>query len=55
MKGKKRCRMHGGKSPGAPRGNKHNLRHGLRTVAMDEVRAMARFLAEAARRDMQGA
>jgi hypothetical protein len=23
-----RCRMHGGKSPGAPRGNKNALRHG---------------------------
>lgn len=23
-----RCRMHGGKAPGAPRGNSHALRHG---------------------------
>ncbi|WP_283816154.1 HGGxSTG domain-containing protein [Bradyrhizobium manausense] len=23
-----RCRMHGGPSPGAPKGNKHNLKHG---------------------------
>ena len=24
-----RCRMHGGKSPGAPRGNSNDLKHGL--------------------------
>jgi hypothetical protein len=23
-----RCRMHGGKAPGAPKGNRHALRHG---------------------------
>ena len=23
-----RCRMHGGKAPGAPKGNSHALRHG---------------------------
>ncbi|WP_276577467.1 HGGxSTG domain-containing protein [Bradyrhizobium sp. 138] len=23
-----RCRMHGGPSPGAPKGNKHNFKHG---------------------------
>ena len=27
-----RCRMHGGKSPGAPRGNKNALKHGLYTA-----------------------
>jgi len=26
-----RCRMHGGLSPGAPRGNKNALKHGLYT------------------------
>ena len=26
------CRMHGGKSPGAPRGNKNALKHGLYTA-----------------------
>ena len=28
-----RCRLHGGKSPGAPRGERNgNYRHGLRTI-----------------------
>jgi uncharacterized protein YjcR len=27
-----RCRMHGGKSPGAPKGNKNALRHGRYTA-----------------------
>jgi hypothetical protein len=27
-----RCRMHGGMSPGAPRGNKNALRHGRYTA-----------------------
>ena len=26
--GKKRCRMHGGNSPGAPKGNQYALKHG---------------------------
>jgi hypothetical protein len=34
-----RCRMHGGGSPGAPRGEKHPAyRHGLRTKEADEAR-----------------
>lgn len=28
MKNKRRCRMHGGKNPGAPRGNQNALKHG---------------------------
>lgn len=32
VKGKCRCRMHGGNSPGAPKGNKNALRHGLYTA-----------------------
>jgi hypothetical protein len=27
-----RCRMHGGMSPGAPKGNKHALKHGRYTA-----------------------
>ena len=27
-----RCRMHGGKSPGAPKGNKNALKHGHYTA-----------------------
>lgn len=29
--GKKRCRMHGGTSPGAPRGNQNALKNGTHT------------------------
>ena len=28
MKGKRVCYIHGGKSPGAPKGNQHALKHG---------------------------
>ena len=45
-----RCRMHGGKAPGAPRGNSHALRHGRYTAeAIAERRAFAALL-----RDMNG-
>jgi hypothetical protein len=33
-----RCRMHGGKSPGAPRGNANALKHGRYTAAAIEAR-----------------
>jgi len=34
-----RCRMHGGKSPGAPRGRQHgNYKHGERSIAAIEFR-----------------
>jgi len=32
MKGKRVCRIHGGKSPGAPKGNKNALKHGFYTA-----------------------
>ncbi|QDM41347.1 hypothetical protein C0V74_10075 [Altererythrobacter sp. TH136] len=28
IKGRNRCRMHGGQSPGAPKGNNNALKHG---------------------------
>ena len=31
--GRKRCRMHGGTSPGAPKGNRNAWRHGERSAA----------------------
>jgi hypothetical protein len=39
-----RCRLHGGKSPGAPRGKRNgNFRHGLRTIeAITERREAVR-------------
>ncbi|MDG4649466.1 HGGxSTG domain-containing protein [Roseibacterium sp. SDUM158017] len=33
-----RCRMHGGKSPGAPRGNSNALKHGRYTSAAISTR-----------------
>ncbi|WP_420854259.1 hypothetical protein [Sphingopyxis granuli] len=38
MKGKRRCRMHGGTNPGAPEGNRNAWRHGGRSAAMREMR-----------------
>ena len=38
-----RCRMHGGKSPGPPKGNKNALKHGR---YMAEAQAERRELAE---------
>jgi hypothetical protein len=28
VRGKRRCRMHGGNSPGAPKGNRNAMKHG---------------------------
>ena len=44
-----RCRMHGGKSPGAPRGNKNALRHGRYTSDAIERRREVAALIKAAR------
>src|SRR6202022_3891698 len=43
-----RCRMHGGMSPGAPKGNKNALKHGHYTAeAIARRREIARVLREA--------
>ena len=43
-----RCRMHGGMSPGAPKGNKNALKHGHYTAkAIASRREIARVLREA--------
>ena len=43
-----RCRMHGGKSPGAPKGNKHALKHGRYTAdAITSRREIAKLLRQA--------
>lgn len=39
--GAKRCRMHGGKGSGAPRGNRNAWKHGAHSA---EVAAIARLL-----------
>jgi hypothetical protein len=55
MKGKTRCRLHGGASPGAPKGERNgNYKHGCRTLEAVArrregralLRAMLRLLAE---------
>jgi len=33
VRGRRRCRMHGGKSPGAPRGNQYAWKHGEYSAA----------------------
>ena len=40
-----RCRMHGGKGSGAPRGNRNAWKHGVRSA---EVAAIARYLRDRA-------
>jgi hypothetical protein len=45
-----RCRLHGGLSPGAPKGNKHALKHGRYTreavASRREVAALIRAMKE---------
>jgi hypothetical protein len=48
-----RCRLHGGKSPGAPRGERNgNYRHGLRTIDAVKDRCYAAALRDLIRRLM---
>lgn len=37
-----RCRIHGGKSPGPPKGNRNAWKHGLRSGQMKRDRAELR-------------
>ncbi|WP_367379447.1 hypothetical protein [Sphingobium sp. SA916] len=46
MKGRKRCRMHGGTNPGAPERNSNARKHGGRSA---RAMAAARYLREIAR------
>lgn len=48
-----RCRIHGGKSPGAPKGNRNAWKHGLRSAEFAATRASARRLMNLLR-DMRG-
>ena len=41
--GRKRCRMHGGKGSGAPKGNRNAWKHGAHSA---EIAELARFLRE---------
>ena len=49
VRGRRRCRMHGGaKGTGAPRGNRNALRHGLYTrAAVTERRRLRTLIGEA--------
>ena len=40
VKGRKRCRMHGGTNPGAPKGNRNAWKHGARSA---KTRALIQF------------
>jgi hypothetical protein len=45
-----RCRMHGGPSPGAPKGNKNAFKHGLYTAeAIARRRKIAQLIRSARR------
>ncbi|WP_369076734.1 HGGxSTG domain-containing protein [Sphingopyxis jiangsuensis] len=46
IKGKLRCRMHGGKGSGAPRANRNAWKHGGRSA---DAETAARYLRELAR------
>jgi glucans biosynthesis protein len=49
-----RCRMHGGASPGAPRGDGHGMfKHGLRSIEIIEHRRKMRTEMRRIRREMQ--
>lgn len=45
-----RCRMHGGTNPGAPKGNKNALKHGLYTAEAIETRRYLSMLRREAQR-----
>ena len=42
--GRKRCRMHGGTNPGAPKGNQHNFKHGRYSAEAIKMRRYAAML-----------
>lgn len=44
-----RCRMHGGKSPGAPKGNRNNWKHGHHLAEGMAMRKLVRQLLSTAR------
>ncbi|WP_371870761.1 HGGxSTG domain-containing protein [Sandarakinorhabdus glacialis] len=44
-----RCRMHGGRSPGAPKGNRNAWRHGIYSAEWVAERALFASMARASR------
>lgn len=53
VSGKRRCRMHGGKGSGAPKGNRNALRRGLYTKAMLAREARIRDLCRRLRESIE--
>lgn len=49
MRGRKRCRLHGGKATGAPKGNQNAYKHGLRSEAYLQARRLIREMRVALR------
>ena len=47
-----RCRLHGGKSPGAPRGNRNAWKHGRYSATAIEERRLLQQILKAARETM---
>ncbi|WP_370516024.1 hypothetical protein [Novosphingobium sp. Gsoil 351] len=44
MQGKRRCRMHGGTNPGAPKGNRNAWKHGARSASAMHAAAFIRLI-----------
>ncbi len=53
VRGQRRCRMHGGTNPGAPRGNRNAYRHGFYSEALAEARRELRREMRAARDELR--
>ena len=46
VKGRRRCRMHGGTNPGAPRGNRNARKHGGRSAETTEAARLLKAVAQ---------
>ncbi|MFN2099428.1 hypothetical protein [Altererythrobacter sp. MF3-039] len=46
MSGRKRCRMHGGTNPGAPKGNRNAWKHGARAGGLGQLLHLVRIAAD---------
>lgn len=46
VNGRKRCRMHGGTNPGAPKGNRNAWKHGMRSTRAEEAARLLRMVAQ---------
>ena len=53
MKGKRRCRIHGGKNTGAPKGNMNAWKHGMRSKQQIELRASVAAIVSQAKKKLQ--